>query len=76
MAPTAKRYAHTRALLGADLFDKVTDAKLLVVGRVGVSLSFQQHTRIRFAGLEAATGTTIELTRRMGTAELEGSAAS
>lgn len=31
---TDRRYAHSRALLGTDLFNKVADAKLLVVGQV------------------------------------------
>ncbi|GAA5984580.1 hypothetical protein JCM10908_003409 [Rhodotorula pacifica] len=36
MASTAKRYAHSRALLGENLFNKVADAKLLVVGAGGI----------------------------------------
>ncbi|GAA5865163.1 hypothetical protein JCM3774_002157 [Rhodotorula dairenensis] len=36
MVPTAKRYAHSRALLGDHLFRKVADAKLLVVGAGGI----------------------------------------
>ncbi|GAA5965547.1 hypothetical protein JCM8115_001569 [Rhodotorula mucilaginosa] len=33
---TDRRYAHSRALLGTDLFNKVADAKLLVVGAGGI----------------------------------------
>ncbi|KAK4052713.1 E1 ubiquitin-activating protein uba2 [Microbotryomycetes sp. JL201] len=36
MATTSDRYAQTRAVLGQELFSKVQDARVLVVGAGGI----------------------------------------
>ncbi|BGP43075.1 E1 ubiquitin-activating protein uba2 [Rhodotorula kratochvilovae] len=36
MAPSTARYAHTRAILGPELFDKLANARILVVGAGGI----------------------------------------
>ncbi|BGO95008.1 hypothetical protein NBRC10512_006528 [Rhodotorula toruloides] len=36
MAPATDRYSHTRAILGPQLFERVQDARLLVVGAGGI----------------------------------------